>query len=267
MIPRFFSFLSFLNAIALGMPEALSQDIPHLGMVYNTVEMGTLSYECGKASTDALECEFIQTSVRKKAQPNELEETLRKARDAYKNGERASDSDCKNYADILDVVEGRRKPHGTIRPPEMSPMQRSDLANALQAMVNFCKAPSEASYLNIARIGFDREVRTCYVGSSKFKQKFVLVQDAVLGRGTWVTKGVPEGPCGIVQLSRFVGETANKESKLIFWNYHARKAITNREGEAAFGVQCSKLDEREYVYSWRSRDHAPKCDYIDFSAF
>jgi hypothetical protein len=49
-----------------------------------------------------------------------------------------------------------------------------------------------------------------------------------------------------------------------FWQYTARKAVTNPKG-TAFGIACKDLDEREYLYDWKGEERSVGCDYIEFS--
>ena len=32
-----------------------------------------------------------------------------------------------------------------------------------------------------------------------------------------------------------------------------------------FGASCKGLDEAEYLYDWRSKEHSLSCDYIEFT--
>ena len=75
----------------------------------------------------------------------------------------------------------------------------------------------------------------------------------------------PEGPCGIVQLSRF--EKDPDDDSRFFWLYFSKKAVTNPRGKLLLGMQCSDLDETEYKYDWRSREIYAQCDYIKFGLF
>jgi len=77
----------------------------------------------------------------------------------------------------------------------------------------------------------------------------------------------PYGVCGLVQLDRFEREESSTGG-LFFWNYYAKKSITNKKGKTLLGVKCSVMDENEYEYNWRQPD--PKymgCEYIEHSIF
>jgi len=117
----------------------------------------------------------------------------------------------------------------------------------------------------------DKEVRTCQVSSNVFTQTFKYVQDYTSNSGAWVVQSQPEGPCGIVQLSRFEPViTKIGDTNYTNWNYIAKKAITNPKGQAFLELKCSNLDQNEYVYDWQSSTQEDDlyrlgCDYIEFS--
>jgi hypothetical protein len=81
--------------------------------------------------------------------------------------------------------------------------------------------------------------------------------------GAWVVSAQPEGPCGIVQLSRF---EMDKEYKSLFWRYVARKTATNPTGTLMPGFSCSAVDQGEYVYDWKkTRSDYLQCEFVEFS--
>ena len=97
-----------------------------------------------------------------------------------------------------------------------------------------------------------------------YKQTFQFVNDAVSGEGTWVVISSPTGPCGVINLSRF--ERA-PNTDIPFWNYVAKKTITNPKGKILGLNSCSVLDEDEYLYTWNSKEHFMGCEIIEFSPF
>lgn len=207
-----------------------------------------------------------QTSVRKKAKPEELDSKLKKARVEFRGGVEISAEECKMYSDMVEILEGRKKPPKAEGLKEITNMQKKEFLLTAKAMSGFCQSKTEEHYLKVVRLTHDKDIRTGRVSSNPYKQKFKFVQDNVpdSSGGSWVTQGGPEGPCGIVQPSRFEAESM-KDSKLIFWKYVARKAITNPQGFALPGRSCKDLDEDQYVYDWRSKEHSLGCDYIEFS--
>ncbi|MDC0400278.1 hypothetical protein OAN59_11345, partial [Alphaproteobacteria bacterium] len=73
----------------------------------------------------------------------------------------------------------------------------------------------------------------------------------------------PSGPCGEIRLDRF---EVDGESKLGFWNYISRKAITNPNGKSG-AVPCNKLDEEIYSYSWKPQSVDLECIRLELTAF
>ena len=132
-----------------------------------------------------------------------------------------------------------------------------------RALATMCDHPTEENYLKIAKVEHDKDVRTCRVSSNPFTQEFVWVSDFGNG-GAWVVSSQPDGPCGVVQLSRF--EKDKSDTSSLFWRYVARKAATNPSGTVLPGLSCSAVDQGEYVYDWRNTrsDHL-QCEFIDFS--
>jgi hypothetical protein len=258
------------------------EEYPTTGIVYNTKEDSSITYDCNKLSSGVLECDLVQTSVRKKAKIKDLPEKLLEAKkqlpDAIK--EIASEESCELTAVILSVLEGKSTPEqaaenapkGAISDKqqfikgmnEISASKKDDLLASIAALNDFCETKSEKSFLNITKIEHEKAIRTCTVSSNPFKQTFKWVED-YSGKGAWVVDAKPSGSCGIVQLDRFEADVTN--SKLVFWKYIAKKAITNPKGEMLLsGLTCGNLDQDEYPYDWKSeRDTKLGCEYIEFS--
>lgn len=247
----------------LGITSALADEVPAIGLLYNTKEAHSMVYRCQQNQGNTLDCELTQTAVRKKAEPEELVSKLKQAREEFRVGVKYSAEECKTFGQWLDVLEGR-KPPNVEGFRQLTEMEKKDAVETGRAFLAFCRLKTEESYLNIVRRGHAKDVRTCLVSSHSFKQSFQFVQDSISGLGSWVTRGGPIGACGIVELSRFEPERL-KDFEFVFWKYIARKAVTNPQGFFAPGVSCKKLDEGEYVYDWRSKEHSLGCDYIEFS--
>jgi hypothetical protein len=251
----------------LGIGDALAEDVPRIGLLWNTKEVSSMLYECKQNTDKSLDCEFTQTSVRKNAKPEELDSKLKQAREEFrKGGFNLSDDDCKWPGDVIEILEGRKKPPPEARFHELSELEKKDTLKMMRAMVQFCKSKTEEDYLNIIRLRHDKDSRTCRVSSNPYKQTFRFVSDNLSKNGTWVIQGQPDGPCGFVQLSRFEMDRDNS-LKFVNWNYIARRATTNPQGTTLLGLSCKDFDEGEYVYDWRSKGHPIGCDYIEFAAF
>jgi hypothetical protein len=108
--------------------------------------------------------------------------------------------------------------------------------------MDFYKKPDAATALEYARIIHEMEMRTCKVVSFQFTQVFRKSSPT-----TWNVVNDPDAgwasrPCSIVNLSRF-------EAKGTYsWDYYARKAITNPNGQSMGGKCGETFDEREYKY-------------------
>lgn len=241
-----------------------AQDAPTTGLLYNTRESSSITYYCRQVQGGLLSCEFTQTAVRKQAHPSELEAVLTRAREAFRTGERPSADQCKSNVEMLDILDGRKKaPKQWLE--QTSDLAKSDVRRFIEAMSQYCKSPTEENYLGIARLVHERETRTCNVSAHTFEQTFQLLLNTN-GRATWVNRSTPEGSCGIVQLNRFEAEQPTN-TKLLFWSYIARKAVTNPQGTVELSnLSCKGLDESEYLYDWRSRELPLGCDYINFTA-
>lgn len=261
-----------------------ADEFPTNGLLYNTKETSSLVYSCEKMSDGFLECEFTQTSVRKKLKAKDLDKKLKEAEEQFPGAlkDLTSDKECESMQNMLGAFEDGRtleeiaetsdfisdKEQFIKSMGEMPAAQKKDMKSTLQAINEFCETKSKESYLKFIRLGLDKEMSTCLIGPNTYKQKFRFVEDYASGIGAWVVDGNPEGPCGIVQLSRFEPEkTELGDSTITFWKYIAKKAITNPKGTLMGLGSCSELDEDEYMYDWRSKEHHMNCDYIEFSPF
>ncbi|MBZ9793362.1 hypothetical protein K9B32_25170 [Rhizobium sp. 3T7] len=137
------------------------------------------------------------------------------------------------------------------------------MLDTFRALAGMCDHSTEENFLKIAKAGHDKNLRTCQISSNPFAQQFVWVSDFDNG-GAWVVSSQPEGPCGVVQLSRF--EKDQSATSDLFWRYIARKAATNPSGTVLPGLSCSAVDQGEYVYDWKKprSDHL-QCEFVEFS--
>lgn len=267
-----FIFISIF--VSLFIPGKVhANDAPDRGIVYNTKETNAVVYFCEKTSNNLLDCEFTQTRVQKKGKAEELTSQLDQARKLFQSSNEKEEKEisqaCTDMNEYLLVLQGRKQGQNIIQQEKinsMSEMEKKDLINLFQISNAYCKSKTLENYLAVARAEFDRKIRTCAVSSNNWKQSFRLIIDEVSGAYTWVAKGEPIGACGVIQLSRFEPEKI-KNSKLVAWNYIAKKMVTNKRGNLFPGMACEDLDENEYVFDWKSREHGLGCDYIDFLPF
>ncbi len=252
-----FALLCLANASSFGTER------PTTGIVYNITEASSITYECNPAGPD-LVCKFNQTSVRHIVDPKDQAQTLEKARSEYRSLKNKM-SECGGIADIVTALENHFIPPGVTsikqyRQFAASPEKKRRFLENVQALVEYCRHPSEAAYVEIARRDFQSKVKTCSVSGNQFEQRFKYFPST----NTWVVKqDEPEGICGIVNVSKFEPETS---SGLTFWKYVAKKVVTNKSGRIILG-SCSQLDEREYTYDWRSEPRDMDCQIIKFGVF
>ena len=233
-----------------------SQNYPTTGLVYNTKDNNMIVYDCRLQKNQELECNMTQTSVRKTHK--KLSEEIKEAKKQWKNQKPFSKKDCKMYEQILSFFEGKipapnKNSEDMIK--NMKSFEKNDFIKLSKSVLKYCKTPDMNNFLKMVTIGHDKKSRTCKVSSNSFKQKFEKVD---LLSDTWRVVPEAKGACGIIQLDRL-----ELDKEYSFWNYISKKAITNPNGQAGF-LKCNQLDENEYVFSWKKREIALNCDYIDF---
>lgn len=249
---------TFLATSAMA-TNLMAYETPRSGMVYNTSESSALTYQCKNETNTLIECQFTQTSVRKKLKNTELSSAVTKAKSQFKN----TVQECKGQTnEFLDILEGRKEPPIKDSISKMSDLQKKDMLAVFRALSDFCKVKTEKAYENFVYTSSEVETRTCSVSSYSFTQSFRLINDEINKSYSWVVDTTPTGSCGIVQLSRF---EPVKSGNMTFWNYISRKAITNPKGTLFLNQSCEGLDQKEYLYDWRSQEQAVQCDYINFS--
>ena len=243
-----------------------AQDAPRLGILYNLSEVHSLTYTCSTASSGALNCEFVQTSVRPKGTFADLPAALERARSDFAKGPIFNAEDCKLNQTLANILSGKEKAPKQDAMEKLTTVQRRDMLALTQGVLGTCSSRSEEKYLDLVRLGQDRDRRTCKVSSLTFSQTFRAVPDSGPTATVWLAQSKPDGPCGIVQLSRFESEQSKiGPANFTNWRFVARKAITNPSGELFPGASCSRFDERPYTYDWRAQEHQLTCDYIEFS--
>jgi len=257
----------FFGICLLHTGGAVADQTPSSGIVYNTKESNSLVYFCAISRDNSLDCEFTQTRVRKKAKAKDLKTRIDQARKAFRTSKDLSPELCKEQSNWFEVLQGRKKAQNKAQQDylrNISELEKKDAVKITGAIKTACELRTEDSYLNVVRVGYEKDARTCVVSSHTYKQSYRLVLDHLSGARAWVAKGEPSGACGIVQLSRFEPERF-EDSNLVFWKHVAKKAVTNRQGLYMPGVACKDLDEDEYIFDWRSKEIALGCDYIEFS--
>lgn len=274
-----------LIMLAVGMVafDAVAADYPTNGMLYNQQEDSSLTYSCKlQAGQQRLRCDFLQTAVRKKVKAADLEKKLDEARKSFPEAakEFSDPKECNMMGAWLGMATGQisiddalaRNPgiatdaaefkEGMVRLREDAKANPSML-ETLRALAGMCDHPTEENFLTITRADHAKDIRTCQVSSNAFTQEFVWVSDFA-SSGAWVVSSQPEGPCGVVQLSRI--EKDQSDISGLFWRYIARKAATNPSGTVLPGMIGSAIDQGEYVYDWKkTRSDHMQCEFVEFS--
>lgn len=239
----------------------MAYETPNSGMVYNTSESSALTFQCQNKTSTFIECQFTQTSVRKKLKNKELAAAVTKAKSQFKDAVQECNGEVN---ETLDILEGRKEPPIKDSISKMSDLQKKDMLAIFRAFSEFCKVKTEKTYENAVYTSSEVDTRRCSVSSNSFTQSFRLINDEMNKTYSWVVDSTPTGSCGVVQLSRF---EPVKSGNITFWNYISRKAITNPKGTVFVNLSCGDLDQKEYLYDWRSQEQAMQCDYINFSVF
>ena len=167
-----------------------------------------------------------------------------------------SQKECAEYENLSLIMQGQKAAPDPQGMAKMSQREKADGLAVIGQMVSFCRAPNIDNWIKLVSAGIEKDKRTCLVSSNSFKQKFRQSDT-----NAWIVISQPEGPCGVVRLSRFEPE---KTKYSTFWNYFSRKAVTNPNADAGL-MQCRDLDEREYRYQWQKRDPDLNCEYVEFS--
>ena len=270
------NFKKLILIILLGVSSlsVFAQDVPNKGILYNTKETSSLVYDCSLGKDEKLRCDFIQTSVRKKTSKEELAKKLAQIPQQYqeakasgfKNGmfNPPSAEECKMWRDMSEILSGKKLPpngsEGVAALKTLSDIARTDLKVTSEALQATCDNHSAESYSNLVKIEGEKELKTCNASSTKYSQIFKRVKGSD-GKEVWVVESLADGDCGAVRLDVFSAEVINNYS---YWNYTARRVITNPKGKT-MGLECSKFDQEEYLYSWKSRELVMECTYINFS--
>jgi hypothetical protein len=228
-------------------------------MVYNTIDASSMVHRCNLTDRVTMDCEFTQTSIRRKLSTEDAAKKLAEARAEFTTKPSAvSQTECAQYETMSLILHGKKAAPDMQGFSKMTARMKSDALLIVNQFVAFCRDPSIDNWIKIISAGLDKDKRTCSISSNSLYQKF-RQSDA----NTWTVVSQPYGPCGVVQLDRFEADKA-KPAGATFWNYFARKAVTNPNADVG-ALCCKMLDEREYKYQWQKRDPEFSYDYVEFS--
>ncbi len=260
--------------VTMSTNSLFAQEVPRAGIVYNTKETNSLTYDCVLGRDDKLRCDFIQTNVRKKISKKELTEKIAQIPQQYKEAQASgfkngifnlpSAEECKMWRELPEILSGKKPPPngaaGVAALEALSEIERAYLKHSTEVLIATCDNHSLQSFANLVKLETEKSSKTCLVSSNKFSQQFKRVKGSA-GDEVWVVESKPDSDCGIVRLDVF---SADKNDGFQFWSYTSKRAVTNPKGQF-MGMECSKFDQDEYLYSWRSREQALECTYIALS--
>lgn len=217
------------------------EEYPRNGLVQNDSESSAINFSC-RLIEQELHCEMTQTFVRRNLTeaeaPEEREKLLRDLR-SEEVDTKAFKKTCKDMHEyeqkiMIFIDEGQRKKLPKKERDALAKAPKAeldDILKQLRAVADHCKNPSPATREYLSNVLIEEKLGTCRVGSHSWTEKFTRAKGIeAMNAGdssAWVSSSEPSGPCGTVLLNRFEPEKFLEDSKLKFWQYIARKAVTN----------------------------------------
>ncbi|UPT93536.1 hypothetical protein J4G48_0029780 [Bradyrhizobium barranii subsp. apii] len=175
---------------------AQSQEFPSTGMVYNTIDAASIVHRCNLTDKLTMDCEFTQTSIRRKLSADDAAQKLAEAKAEFTAKPTGmSQTECAQYETMSMVLQGKKAAPNMQGFSKLTGRVKSDLLLITSQFVSFCRDSSIDNWMKIISTSLDRDKRTCLISSNTFNQKFRR-SDA----NTWTVVSQPYGPCGIVQL-------------------------------------------------------------------
>ena len=272
-------FLILILVLGLS-PASFGQDYPTIGTVYNTKEDSAVTHDC-KLRGSELHCEMNQTFIRQELKESEVPkrrgQLIAQISDEEKNAAGFRQT-CKELSEGYDQLEGiLKKPDNQLTSKERDGIKRlskhslDKLRGLMSVHQAHCLNPTTKTREALASHMITTETKSCRVGSNHWQEVFVRSRGLESGNigssSSWVTKGEPTGACGVLLVNRFELDTSDPASKFKFWNYIARKVVTNPSGELLLGVKCSSLDESTHRHVWQSQEIGLDCRTVKLSPF
>ncbi|NOJ46052.1 hypothetical protein [Bradyrhizobium archetypum] len=237
---------------------AHAQNRPTTGIIYNTSEWSSLHYECHLQTDGTLNCNMTQASVRRESGGKKLQEEIAKSVAQLKTEKPLKAEECAQWEQTVEKIKNPKPgDEGYTQLSAMEPPAKQDLLKSVSAVIEFCKNPSEQAMVKLTTLNFDRESRTCIVGTNNFALQFKRVS----GSQTWASNNGPDGHCGVVTVARLEPDAKYPT----FYNYVQKKVVTIPSASMLGNMKCSDMIEQgEYRFVWQSRDIYARCDYIKF---
>jgi hypothetical protein len=256
-----------------------SEDHPKSGIAYNVKESSALHYSCELDGSD-LYCKMNQTSVRRKYSDSEREKKRADLNSVMLTEEREGKTQerCRTMEEMNRNIDELLKPQNKLTPLQARSYQlggtgREQFKSYYSEWSQYCKRQNTTTRANLINKFLDVDFNTCTISSNSWNEVFMRAPGPLGGNFNeapiWIRKSQgPEGACGVIQANRWEADTkAYDYPKFKFWNYAAKKLISNPSGKGLFGFECKNLDEAEYVYDWKKQPIPFSCQYLEFSPF
>lgn len=251
----------FIFAVALIMsPVAFAQERPFSGSMQNNKEWSSIDYECAKDVAGLLNCQMVQSSVRKQASASELNEELSGALKQFKTDKPMKAEECAQFEQIVGWLRNPQSATRTDATKDLATLAakaKEDAIRMFSALAEHCRAPTDQTVTKLVTTGFDQKTRTCLISTHRFSMKFKPVESS----NVWTSNDGPNGPCGVITVGRLEPDPKYPMS----WNYTQHKVITNPSATMYGTMKCSQLDQSEVKYNWLKKDIYAGCEYIKFS--
>jgi hypothetical protein len=260
-----------LLGLLLALPLSVrAQDYPSTTMLYGTVDNDSLTVHCDPPNNGRMHCFFAQTSVSRVGNAEDFEKKLSEGIAQFlKEGEE------KGFRETCRLMETLATAIRTGVPPKeadqakffdamknMPQGQKDDFLAMTDQFSAFCKTPNKQTAEVALRGIHDKEMRTCKIWTNTYEQTFTTSD---FGK-TWIANDGPSGECGMVVISKLERAKADflGKDQTLFWTYHTRKIISNKDTKALATFPCSGFDEREFFYDWKGDEKFLGCDYVKF---
>jgi hypothetical protein len=256
--------MRLLGVVALCMglitPAAAATDYPYRG-VTSGPEKDFMQYSCERPTADGMLCKFTQLTIRKLANPDDLEKRLSRISEYEKeirDDPQKHAEGCKEVIEMVEALKSGRAPDKKAQATfdkhwsAASPEERQDLLHVSALLQKVCDTPTRENFGEMIRAEHKKDMRTCMVNANNFEQTFQRGAN-----GMWVHNGAPEGECGVISVSSFERD----DPKFSLWNYKTRKIVTNKKGGSDL-LSCTIFDETEFTYTWKTETFFKGCDYV-----
>jgi hypothetical protein len=240
-----------------------------------------LQFQC-TPTPDGLSCDFIQISFLQNATVEDLQARLEDIDELLAETQAGLAGDdttevCSFLEDFFaafEFVQQGRIEDATSLLSQMSEMDGFDATEFEERMATedprFLEEMLERMALSLAlcedvtlervealvRFEHALDTRTCRPLISTWEDDFVQVSEQVWG----LANSEPYGPCGAVQLDRFVCAYPNS----FVCNFLSETRVLNPEGQMFGGGTCARLDDGIREFDIAAEPHYLDCDRIDF---